>query len=65
MQATFMLESFMEQDSQGGTIYDRQGLRARFADAATANREALQRSMSTHSADLSADFMIPGTYQAP
>ena len=65
MQGTFMFESFMEQDSQGGTIYDRQDLRARFADAAAANREALQRSMSTHGADLSADFIIPGTHQAP
>jgi hypothetical protein len=65
MQATFALESFLEQDSQGGTLYDRKDLRARLAGAAVANREAFQRSMSTHSAELRADFVIPGTYRAP
>lgn len=65
MQATFILQTFMEQDSQGGTLYDRRDLQTRLAGAAGANREAFQRSMSTHSAELSTDFMIPGTYRAP
>jgi len=63
-QANFVIESFLKQDSQEGTLYDRQDLRARPVEAVAANREAFQRSMSTHSG-LSADFMIPGTYRAP